>query len=152
MDEGLIPLGEQRPCSQDPAFDFTSTADHGPLLGDRIPHVNGGGELGIDHTFIVDGGEEGEGSNNQMRHIATLTEPESGRQLILHGTQPGVQVYTSNFLSKDAAEHPFVQHIAICLETQNFPNAVNEPSFPDCVLRPGEIYHHESLFTFTTVN
>jgi aldose 1-epimerase len=147
VDETQIPTGEMRLCSSDPAFDFTSADENGPLLGERIPEIDGGGAPGLDHNFIVDTSGESSG----MRHIATLTEPLSGRQLVLHGTQPGVQVYTSNFLTKENAEFPFVQHNAICLETQHFPNAINEPSFPDCVLRPGEIYYHESLFSFRVV-
>jgi aldose 1-epimerase len=130
-------------CAGTP-FDFTSSVDNGTLLGERIPLIDGGGSPGIDHTFIVDEKESASG----LRHIATLTDPYSGRQLILHGTQPGVQVYTSNFLSQDPEAFPFIQHNAICLETQHFPNSINEPSFPDCVLRPGEIYHHEGLFSF----
>ena len=66
-------------------------------------------------------------------------------------TEPGVQIYTGNFLAKDAAQHPHVQHNAMCLETRHFPNAINTPSFPPVVLKPGETYHHHTVHKFTVM-
>jgi len=64
-------------------------------------------------------------------------------------TQPGVQLYTANFLPKDAdAMSPFRQHGALCLETQHYPDAINQPAFPSVVLRPGEAYAHRTIHAF----
>lgn len=66
-------------------------------------------------------------------------------------TQPGVQVYTGNFLPKpDAAGSvkPFLQHWAMCLETQHYPDAVNHPAFPPIVLNEGECYKHTTVHKF----
>jgi aldose 1-epimerase len=142
-------------------FDFRAGApgadeDGGVLLGERIPLIDGCGQPGLDHCFCVDrdgegvtdaGAGESEGDEARLWHMATLSEPESGRRLTLYGTQPGVQVYSANWLS-DAA--PFTQHNALCLETQHYPDAVNQPAFPSCVLRPGQTYRHGALFCFDT--
>lgn len=62
-------------------------------------------------------------------------------------TQPGVQLYTGNFLPEDG-EAPHRQHWALCLETQHFPDAINHSAFPSTVLRPGEVYKHETVHAF----
>ena len=80
--------------------------------------------------------------------VAVLRDPASGRSMTVETTAPGVQLYTGNYLSKDAKDAPFTQHGALCLETQNYPNAINEPSFPSAVLRPGEKYSHVAKHTF----
>lgn len=60
------------------------------------------------------------------------------------------QVYTANFLSQDEADAPALQHNAVCLETEFFPNAVNDPSFgQDVVIRPGgPKYRHLTVHRF----
>lgn len=89
------------------------------------------------------------GTGNYLRHVGTLADPLSGRQMVLHATQPGVQVYTANWLSLSAADHPHTQHNAVCLETQHFPDAANHDNFPTTVLRTGEDpYHHMAVFSF----
>jgi len=62
-------------------------------------------------------------------------------------TKPGVQFYTGNFLDgiQGAGGAVFNKHGAFCLETEFYPNAVNQPDFPPCILRPGESYHHRDL-------
>ena len=82
---------------------------------------------------------------------AHVEDPASGRCMTVATTEPGVQIYTGNFLAKDAAQHPHVQHNAMCLETQHFPNAINTPSFPPVVLKPGETYHHHTVHKFTVM-
>ena len=150
VDSTQIPTGEIRNCVGS-AFDFNSDVDvvagtsHGVLLGDRIPHVDGGGQPGFDHCFVVNG-------NSELRHAATLTDELSGRQLIVSTTSPGIQVYTCNFLSSDQTLAPFVQHNAVCLETQQFPDAINQPLFPNCVIRPGDRYESTTVFAFGNVN
>ncbi len=101
------------------------------------------------------------GSTGYLRHVGTLTDPASGRRLDVHATQPGVQVYTANWLSNTSNTgdgdypSPHTQHNAICLETQHFPDAVNQSrcnkNFPSVVVRPGEApYFHQAVFTFST--
>jgi aldose 1-epimerase len=102
-----------------------------------------------------------------LRHVATLQDAVSGRQMTVHATQPGVQVYSANWLDNSQTEftseeeftaHPNFPHLmnnGLCLETQHFPDAINQSStnaqFPTVVLQPGELYFHQAVFSFSTV-
>jgi aldose 1-epimerase len=152
IDAGLIPLGKIASVEGTP-FDFTSPRS----LGSAIDQISHNGVSGIDHCFIS--------SNqllfpNQVQHVATLTDPNSGRQLLIQSNQPAIQVYTGNFLpilsvaaaaeeeEEDGGRDPFHQHNGVCLENQGYPNAVNESNFPSIILHPGEEYVHESVYSF----
>ena len=74
-----------------------------------------------------------------------------GRKMIVRSTQPGVQLYTGNFLDgtiRGRSGTVYDRHAGFCVETQAFPDAINRPEFPSCVLRPGEQYHHLTEFEF----
>lgn len=149
----LLPTGEIRSVV-DTLFDFLSSTSNGKRLGDVVPLIDGGGQPGLDHCFTVDGYTETQRADGILRHVATATDEESGRQLICRATLPGVQVYTGNWLSPDTQEvsvHPHVQHNAICLETQHYPDSPNQPLFPSTILRPGQQYKHKAVFAFRTV-
>lgn len=92
-------------------FDFT--AEGGTLLGDNIPLVEGGGEFGIDHNLVVDAeareiAQAGAGEGGAVL-VARVVEEESGRAMEVFTTEPGVQLYTCNFASKDPADAPHLQ-------------------------------------------
>jgi aldose 1-epimerase len=88
-----------------------------------------------------------------VRHAVTLTDEESGRQLIVHTSQPGVQIYTANWLQNESHNiSPIVQHNGICLETEHFPDSINQKHFPSTLLRPDEIYRHRTIYSFQVVN
>ncbi|GAB5029525.1 aldose 1-epimerase [Nannochloropsis oceanica] len=94
--------------------------------------------------------EEGKSIRNQARYMASLTEKESGRVMHVYGTQPGLQIYTANWLSEEKGE----QHGAVCLETEFFPNAINDPTegaAESVVLRPGQVYRHFTYHVFQTI-
>ena len=123
------------------AFDFTTPT----RIGARMMSVDGGGEPGYDHNFCR--AESGAAAAALgMGVVAVVHEPVSGRTMTVSTTAPGVQLYTSNF-NKGAAPHD--QHRALCLETQNWPNAVNHAGFPNSILAPGETYVHEAVHAFT---
>ena len=68
-------------------------------------------------------------------------------------TQPGVQLYTGNFLDGSIigkSGRPYGRRNAFCLETQHYPDSPNQPKFPSVVLRPGQTYHETTVFRFTT--
>ena len=98
-----------------------------------------------DYCFVLNHG-------HSLDHpAAVLFHPDSGRRLSLFCTQPGIQVYTANFLDGSLKGHQDViyeQHHAVCLETQHFPDSPNHPEFPSTLLRPGETYRHQSRFVF----
>jgi aldose 1-epimerase len=109
---------------------------------------------------------------------ATVTETEAKRTMRVYTDQPGVQVYTANFLpgpedvreagdlgvaetrgssppaaaggdGGSAAASRHRRHNALCLETQGFPDAVNQPGFPSCILRPGQVYRRRTVHVFS---
>ncbi|KAJ8338429.1 hypothetical protein SKAU_G00373950 [Synaphobranchus kaupii] len=141
VDNTMIPTGEVRAVDGSP-FDLRRPV----LIGPRLQEVPG---PGFDHNFCL----SSPGQPQEERPCARVHHQESGRVLEVSTTQPGVQFYTANFLDgslrgKGGATYP--KHSAFCLETQNWPDAVNQPQFPDALLRPGEEYSHTTNFSFST--
>jgi aldose 1-epimerase len=68
----------------------------------------------------------------------------------VYTTQPGIQLYTGNYLEGIAGNHtiPYHKHHALCLETQHFPDSPNHPEFPSTLLKPGEEYLETTVFKF----
>ena len=77
-------------------------------------------------------------------------EPRSGRVLEISTTEPGIQFYSGNFLDGTDGGGGFEKHHGFCLETQVFPDAPNQPEFPNSILRPGETYRHTTVHRFST--
>jgi hypothetical protein len=102
VDDTQIPTGEIR-AVKGSAFDLT-TAD---MLGGHIDLVDGGGKPGFDHNFVAD--RKAHMDKDTLLVVAQLTEPESGRAMIIATTEPGLQVYTANFLDSESTEFPHVQ-------------------------------------------
>jgi aldose 1-epimerase len=138
IDDALLPTGEIAAVAGTP-FDFTAPR----RLGERIPPWDFPGH-GYDHNFVL-GGAPGE-----LRPAAHLVDPQSGRSLTVHTTQPGLQLYSGNFLrgqrGKGGVAYP--RRSALCLEAQHFPDSPNQPAFPSTTLRPGEIYQHTTVHAF----
>uniref|UniRef100_A0A452EPH0 Aldose 1-epimerase n=1 Tax=Capra hircus TaxID=9925 RepID=A0A452EPH0_CAPHI len=137
VDEVLIPTGEIASV-QGTAFDLRKPVELGKHLQEF--HVNG-----FDHNFCLKGSKE-------KRFCARVHHAGSGRVLEVYTTQPGVQFYTGNFLDgtlkgKSGAVYP--KHSGFCLETQSWPDAVNQPHFPPVLLKPGEEYDHTTWFKFS---
>lgn len=134
VDTSLIPTGELKSVKGSP-FDFTTPHK----IGERIAQVPGG----YDHNFVLNK----KGTN--LDKVAEVTDSISGRKLEVYTTQPGLQFYSGNFLDgtlKTDDGKPIMQHAALCLETQHFPDSPNEPSFPSTILKPGEKYHTETMY------
>lgn len=141
VDSTSIPTGETRGVEGTP-FDLRKPV----LIGPRLQQVP---SPGFDHNFCL----SFPGDPWKMRLAARVCHPDSGRVLEVRTSQPGVQFYTANyldgsFIGKDGKRYG--KHSSFCLETQNWPDAVNQLSFPDCLLRPGEDYRHVTSFTLTT--
>jgi aldose 1-epimerase len=84
--------------------------------------------------------------------VATLHEKTSGRMMKVFTDQPGLQIYTANFLDGSLigkSGRPYVRQSALCLETQHFPDSPNQPQFPNTILRPGETYQSRTTYQFT---
>lgn len=137
VDDELIPTGELADVENTP-FDFTEFHK----VGARIDQVEGG----YDHNWVLE-----QPVRDSLFHAATLYHEESGREMKVFTTEPGIQFYSGNFLDgslKGPQGTPFVKHAALCLETQHFPNSPNEPKFPSTILRPGETYQTTTVYQF----
>ncbi|KAA0717692.1 Aldose 1-epimerase [Triplophysa tibetana] len=142
VDDTMIPTGEIKPV-EDTLFDLSKPV----LLGSRLKELPG---PGFDHNFCLCLPSE----TQLERKCARVVHSGTGRVLEVSTTQPGVQFYTSNFLDgtkKAKGEATYPKHSAFCLETQNWPDAVNQSHFPDVLLRPGEQYTHSTQFTFSLI-
>ncbi len=139
----LIPTGELDPVDGS-ALDFREPARVGRLI--RIPDPQVLLARGIDHNFVVRGGG--------LRRHAQLHSPDSGIHLEVLSDQPGVQVYTGNFFDGGWGGRgggTYRQGAGIALETQNFPDAPNQPAFPSAVLEPGQVYRTTTIWRFDLV-
>lgn len=141
VDEGLIPTGELAPVAGTP-LDFTTAT----AIGERIAALVGGPTLGYDHNYVLDR-EEGTAPDELVR-AAVLVHPASGRGLEVWTTEPGLQFYSGNFLKGQAGKGGRVYELrgALCLEAQNFPDAIHHEGFPSPVLRPGDEYRQTTIY------
>lgn len=130
VDENLIPAGDPAAVEGTP-FDFRRPTPIGARLGDPDPQLAIG--HGYDHNWVLDGGT-----------AAQAWDPASGRLLTMWTTEPGLQFYSGNHLPRPGA--------GFALEAQHFPDSPNRPDFPSTVLRPGEVYHQETVFRLTTAD
>ncbi|KAM9847399.1 galactose mutarotase [Aulostomus maculatus] len=142
VDDMSIPTGEIRAVDGSP-FDLRQPV----VIGPRLKAVSG---VGFDHNFCL----SSPGDPWTVRHAARVCHPASGRVLEVTTSQPGIQFYTANFLDGSLTGKGGVKygkHSSLCLETQNWPDAVNQVTFPDCLLHPGKEYRHVTHYRFTTV-
>lgn len=137
VDDGLIPIGKRAKVEGTP-MDFRTPR----VIGDRIQQT-GGDPIGYDFCYVVNG-EAGE-----LRPAAKVVHPKSGRVIEVLTTEPGIQLYTGNFLDGAAVNGGYPQYGAFCLEAQGFPNAPNEPEFPNSILRPGKTYRQTTVHKFS---
>ncbi|HKJ90741.1 MAG TPA: aldose epimerase family protein [Oceanipulchritudo sp.] len=142
---GLIPTGELAGV-EGTAMDFRRSRP----IGSRLEPLSGQLELGggYDHNWVLNKDEPG-----RMSLAARLYDPDSGREMIIETTEPGLQFYSGNFLDgtitgKDGMTYYF--RYGLCLETQHFPDSPNQPGFPSTRLDPGETYRSVTRHTFST--
>jgi aldose 1-epimerase len=142
VDAALIPTGELRPVAGTP-FDFTSGRIIEDVVRDgRDPQVVLG--HGIDHNFVIDAGRTAE-----PKLMARLEDPRSGRVLEVLSDQPGLQVYTGNFLDGTLVGkggHLYRMGDGIALEPQLFPDTPNHPAFGSARVDPAHPYHHRMIY------
>jgi aldose 1-epimerase len=139
VNDQLIPTGKIDDVKGTP-MDFTTPK----MVGRDIQNVKGG----FDHNWVINSK-----GNSEMSLAATVYEPNSGRFMEVYTTQPGVQFYSGNFLGGQLSDtkkgQRYVQHAALCLETQHYPDSPNEPSFPNSILRPGDTYRQTTVYKFS---
>ncbi|TDG44089.1 hypothetical protein AWZ03_009514 [Drosophila navojoa] len=141
-----IPTGKLMPTRNTP-YDFSTLTN----LGKRLNQVNRCPISGFDNNYCVDV------DPNQVKLVARAVHPCSGRFVEIHTNQPGVHFSTANGLpQEDRGDVPNVgkggahysQHSAFCLQTQKYPDAVNNPEFPTVIINPGQLYDHQVVYRF----
>lgn len=143
-DETAIPYGPKAPVENTP-MDFRKPHKVGARIDQDFEALNFG--KGYDHTYILNKEEE-----NGLTFCARCLSPKTGIVMETYTTQPGVQLYTGNwmtgnFVGKNGQRYP--ARAALCLETQHFPDSPNKPEYPSTVLRPGEVFQSKTIYKFS---
>lgn len=143
-DAGSIPTGELKSVEGTP-FDFRKPTTIGARIDAADEQIKLGN--GYDHNFVLNG------QAGTLRKAARVHEPKTGRVMEVLTTEPGIQFYTGNFLDgtlTGKAGKVYKRRNAFCLETQHYPDAPNQPSFPTTLLKPGQTYHTVTVYKFST--
>jgi aldose 1-epimerase len=135
----LIPTGKNPPVKGTP-MDFNTAKP----IGKDIAQVDGG----YDHNWVL------AKSGNNLELAGTLYHAGSGRFMEVYTTEPGIQFYSGNFLNGTLkgthGGKKYIKHAGLCLETQHYPDSPNQPAFPNTILKPGDTYHHTTVYKFST--
>ena len=144
VDATLIPTGELISVKGTP-FDFLSST----VIGARIDQDDQQLKLGhgYDHNWVLNNATAG-----SLFVAAQAYDPHSGRVLEVSTTEPGLQLYTGNFLDgiRGKAGKVYNRRYAFCLETQHFPDSPNHPQFPSTVLKSGQRFQSMTIYKFST--
>jgi aldose 1-epimerase len=142
VDDTLIPTGKIADV-EGTSVDFRKPTK----IGKRIEELTNTGTLGYDHNFVLRDAEAGK----PMRPAAMLFDKESGRRLRITTTEIGIQFYSGNFLKgqKGKGGKTYAHRSAVCLETQHFPDSINQPGFPSTVLKPGDKFQSTTVLNFS---
>lgn len=141
LDDSSAPTGELRPVAGTP-FDFRKST----VLRDKINAPEYAPYRGLDNNWAIIKSQP-----KELALAAILKDPSSGRIMEVLTTQPGVQVYTANWVEKQTGKDgkTYQEQDSICLETQGFPNSPNIAHFPSSVLHPGEKYEEWCIYKFS---
>lgn len=141
-DDTNIPTGEIVSVKGTP-MDFTSPKKIGTDIDKDDEQLKFG--TGYDHNWVLNK------PAGIMGLAAIAHDPQSGRVMEVHTTQPGVQFYSANWVDNELGKSGkrYGKRWAFCLETQHFADAINKPHFPSTILRPGETYQHSCIHRFS---
>lgn len=144
VDKTMIPTGDVKQVAGTP-FDFSKLTPIGARINDQDEQMIIG--KGYDHNFVLDI------KNSISTPAVEVYEPTTGRVMEVFTDQPGVQLYTANFLDgtiTGKGGKVYKQHYGFCLETQHYPDSPNKPNFPNVILRPGQRFASTTIFKFST--
>lgn len=144
IDEAMIPTGEIRKVEGSP-FDFRKPMPIGAHIENSDSQLNYGN--GYDHNFVLK-----KSSPNAFELAATAYAHSSGIQMDVYTTEPGIQLYTGNFMMgrntfKNGSRDNF--RTALCLETQHFPDSPNHPAFPSVELSSDKAFYSKTMYAFS---
>jgi aldose 1-epimerase len=139
-----IPLGKPENVEDTP-FDFRSLHTIGERIEEEFTQLIFGN--GYDHNFIIDKAGDG------LAFCAKAIAPKTGIVMEVFTTEPGVQLYTGNYLDGSFPGkngHHYPKRSAFCLETQHYPDSIHHPEYPSTILKAGEVFESKTVFKFTT--
>ncbi len=142
-DAGSIPTGELRSVKGTP-FDFLMPHAIGERINQDDEQLKFGG--GYDHNYVING------RMGVLRQAAVVTDPASGRVMEVWTTEPGVQLYTGNFLDgtlTGKSGKTYQKRFGFCLETQHYPDSPNKPNFPTTTLKKGATFKSTTIYRFS---
>ncbi|MCX7986539.1 MAG: galactose mutarotase [Bacteroidales bacterium] len=145
VDSLLIPTGSLVDVSNTP-FDFRKPRKIGERINEENEQLKNG--KGYDHNWVLDKKEK------ELGLAVRLTDSISGRILELYTTEPGVQVYSGNFMNGKVigkSGKPYNYRSAIAIEPQHFPDSPNKPNFPSVILEPGKTYTQTSIVKLSLI-
>ena len=151
VDQTYMTTGEIRDIEPGSPFDFLPKRDEAPHMFQVGAQIDAEDEQikngnGYDHNWVLD-------TNGRIEEVAAgLYCPLTGIDLKVYTDEPGIQVYSGNFLDGTVTGKGGVvyqQRTGICLETQHYPDSPNKPAWPSVVLRPGETYRSHTVFAFS---
>ena len=138
-----VPDGSFAEVSGTP-FDFRTPKAFGKDINSSNPFLIMG--KGYDNTWVIK-----KEDSPELKLAARVTDPDSGRILIVYTTEPSVHLYTGNWLEgtkgKDGAVYN--NRGGFCLETQHYPDSPNHTNFPNVILRPGQTFKSETIYKFS---
>lgn len=143
IDSTFMTIGEIVSVEGTP-FDFRNPTTVGKRIKDDDQQLKNGN--GYDHNWVLNT------NGNATKIAATLKSLQTGIVLDVYTTEPGIQLYTGNFLDGGVVGKKgliYQQRAAVCLETQKYPNSPNNQAWPSPILRPGEKYESETIFKFS---
>jgi aldose 1-epimerase len=142
VDDTLIPTGKIESVS-DTVLDFTTPK----RIGARIKKLDDAATIGYDHNFVLNPQDD---KSKFYNLAASLSHKESGRTLRIMTKEPAIQFYSGNFLKRQTGKggKTYAHRSAICLETQHFPDSVNQADFPNTILKPDEEYKTSTSLQF----
>ncbi len=148
-DDSLVPTGKLIETKAT-AYDFNSPRS----IGEQIDNAPGGYDL---NYCLKTPAREGYSLDNEKQEIqlaAEVSDPDSGRKMEVWTTQPGVQLYSGNFLDGSITgkgKTAYQKHTGFCLETQHWPDAVNHEDFPSIILMPEQKYTQKTVLKFSMI-
>ena len=144
VDATAIPTGKLMSVEETP-FNFKNFKPIGKDIGEKNEQLGYGN--GYDHNFVLDAAEQ------KLCIAAEVVEPFSGRALRVLTTEPGIQLYTANWVDTKGKNGIHYQNrSAFCLETQHFPDSPNQPNFPSTILDAGAVYTSTTVYQFLVMS
>jgi aldose 1-epimerase len=136
LNDESIPTGAMK-AVEGSCFDFRTSKVIGADIQETAP--------GYDINYVLNN------PDGELKRIAAVYHAKSGRSIDVLTTEPGVQLYTSNYVENIRGKGgiTYEKHAALCLETQHFPDTPNQPSFPSTLLDPGEEYKQLTIYRFS---